>query len=57
MSFILVGNKCDMESERAVDTAEGERLAKENGLLFMETSAKTGVNVEKVCARRVCSYG
>jgi hypothetical protein len=31
-----------------VSTEEGERFAKENGLIFMETSAKTAFNVEEV---------
>jgi Ras-related protein Rab-2A len=30
-----------------VSTEEGERFAKENGLIFMETSAKTAFNVEE----------
>jgi Ras-related protein Rab-2A len=30
-----------------VSTEEGERFARENGLIFMETSAKTAVNVEE----------
>mmetsp|Transcript_7157 Transcript_7157/g.9948 ORF Transcript_7157/g.9948 Transcript_7157/m.9948 type:complete len:216 (+) Transcript_7157:30-677(+) len=47
MSFILVGNKCDMESERAVSYEEGERFAKDNDLIFLETSAKTAYNVEE----------
>jgi len=47
MSFILVGNKCDMESERAVSYEEGERFARENDLIFLETSAKTAYNVEE----------
>lgn len=31
-----------------MSTEEGERFAKENGLIFMETSAKTAFNVEEV---------
>jgi len=46
MSFILVGNKCDMEVDRAVSYEEGERFAKQNDLVFVETSAKTAYNVE-----------
>jgi len=46
MSFILVGNKCDMEGERQVSYEEGERFARENDLIFLETSAKTAYNVE-----------
>ena len=30
-----------------MSTEEGERFARENGLIFMETSAKTAVNVEE----------
>jgi hypothetical protein len=38
-----------------VSTEEGEQFAKENGLVFMETSAKTAHNVEDVsCDRRPC---
>jgi hypothetical protein len=47
MTFILVGNKCDMESERAVSFEEGERFATENNMIFLETSAKTALNVEE----------
>uniref|UniRef100_A0A8C4THR9 small monomeric GTPase n=1 Tax=Erpetoichthys calabaricus TaxID=27687 RepID=A0A8C4THR9_ERPCA len=44
--IMLLGNKSDMSSERVIKQEEGERLAKEYGVPFMETSAKTGVNVE-----------
>jgi len=46
MVIILVGNKCDMESRRKVRYDEGEAFAKEHGLLFIETSAKTATNVD-----------
>ena len=49
MTIMLIGNKCDLAHRRAVSTEEGEQFAKENGLLFMETSAKTAQNVEEVC--------
>ncbi|MHA1733217.1 MAG: Rab family GTPase [Promethearchaeota archaeon] len=46
-SFILIGNKKDLEEIRNVDTAEGEKLAGEiKASAFVETSAKTGENVE-----------
>lgn len=48
MKILLVGNKCDLEQRRQVSTEEGERFAKENDLIFMETSAKTAFNVEEV---------
>jgi len=44
--IMLLGNKCDMTAERLVRTEDGERLAKEYNTAFMETSAKTGMNVE-----------
>lgn len=44
--IMLLGNKCDMANERTVRTEDGARLAKEYGVAFMETSAKTGMNVE-----------
>jgi len=33
---------------RQVSTEEGNNFAKENGLLFLETSAKTSENVDDV---------
>ena len=45
MFLILVGNKCDLVEERVISTEEGENLAQELGLTYMETSAKTGENV------------
>ena len=44
---ILIGNKCDWEEKRAVSTEQGQALADELGIPFMEVSAKTNVNVEK----------
>merc|ERR1712093_382729 len=46
MTIMLIGNKCDDEEKRAVTTEEGESFAKQHGLLFLETSAKTAHNVE-----------
>ncbi|PNY06391.1 ras-related protein RABB1b-like, partial [Trifolium pratense] len=47
MTITLIGNKCDLSHRRAVSKEEGEQFAKENGLLFMEASAKTAQNVEE----------
>ncbi|CAO3612158.1 unnamed protein product [Cunninghamella echinulata] len=44
--MILVGNKCDLESERQVSSQEGFDLAKEFGCPFLETSAKQRTNVD-----------
>lgn len=51
MVIMLVGNKCDRENRRAVSTEEGEAFAREHGLLFIETSAKTRVNVDQAFTR------
>jgi GTPase KRas protein len=45
--LILVGNKCDKVMERAVSREEGMDLAKKLNCEFVETSAKTCVNVER----------
>merc|ERR1712185_544013 len=47
MTIMLIGNKCDDEDKRAVSFEEGEAFAKQHGLLFLETSAKTAHNVEE----------
>ena len=44
---ILIGNKCDWEEKRVVTTQRGEELARELGIPFIETSAKSNINVEK----------
>lgn len=51
---MLIGNKSDLESKRAVSYEEGEAFAKANGLFFMETSAKTSANVEEVRRTEFC---
>ena len=43
--LILVGNKIDLESNRVVSRDEGEALAQKLTLTYIETSAKTGENV------------
>ncbi|XP_010838122.1 PREDICTED: ras-related protein Rab-26, partial [Bison bison bison] len=44
--LMLLGNKVDSAQERAVKREDAEKLAKDYGLPFMETSAKTGLNVD-----------
>lgn len=46
VAIMLLGNKADMNQERVIKCEDGERLAKEYNVAFMETSAKTGMNVE-----------
>lgn len=42
---LLVGNKVDLASKKAVTTEEGQALAEEFGIPFIETSAKHSTNV------------
>mmetsp|Transcript_34368 Transcript_34368/g.40137 ORF Transcript_34368/g.40137 Transcript_34368/m.40137 type:complete len:211 (+) Transcript_34368:55-687(+) len=43
---LLVGNKCDLESQRQVSYEEGKKFADQLGIKFIETSAKNSVNVD-----------
>eukprot|EP00743_Colponemidia_sp_Colp-15_P000747 GILK01000826.1.p1 GENE.GILK01000826.1~~GILK01000826.1.p1 ORF type:complete len:205 (+),score=29.79 GILK01000826.1:166-780(+) len=45
-SKLLVGNKCDMATEKAVDTDTAKRFADNLGIPFLETSAKNATNVD-----------
>ena len=59
MVIMLIGNKADLEKRRAVSTEEGRQFAEKNGLVFMETSAKTAANVEEAfvqTARQIYSH-
>lgn len=44
----LVGNKSDLSSSREITEEEGRRQAEELGVLFSETSAKTGSNIKEL---------
>lgn len=46
--LFLVGNKCDDEESRQVSSKQGELLAQELGVPFLESSAKSGYNVSEV---------
>ena len=54
----MAGNKRDLDDQRDVSFEEADAFAKENGLQFLETSAKTGESVEEVvCTRRALNKG
>ena len=56
---ILIGNKKDLEEHRQVKFEEGQKLAEDNNLLFLETSAKTAENVNEcfvISAERILEH-
>ena len=49
IKVFLIGNKNDLEEKREVSEEKAKRFNKEYGLnMFLETSAKTGINAQKV---------
>ncbi|KAL0909078.1 hypothetical protein M5K25_023602 [Dendrobium thyrsiflorum] len=44
--IMLVGNKSDLEDQRAVSTEDAKEFAQKEGLFFLETSALEATNVE-----------
>lgn len=47
--FLLVGNKSDLQEKRKVTLAEAQARSQQWGVPYVETSAKTKENVDKVC--------
>lgn len=45
---LLVGNKCDLASSRKVSVEQAQQRAAQWGVGYVETSAKTRTNVDKV---------
>lgn len=48
MVMALAGNKADLLEARKVATEEAQQYARENGLFFIETSARTATNVNDI---------
>lgn len=46
--FLLVGNKSDLDDRRQVSADEAKVRAEQWGVCYVETSAKTRANVDKV---------
>ena len=46
--IILVGNKCDLEEYRQVQSSDAQRLAEEWKVKYFETSAKNKTNINKI---------
>ena len=47
VAAVLVGNKCDLTSQRAISRETGERFAAQYSMPFFEASAKVRLNVEE----------
>jgi Ras-related protein Rab-1A len=45
---MLVGNKSDLNSKRVVEITRGQELADNMKIPFVETSAKSAENVDKI---------
>jgi small GTP-binding protein len=46
--MVLVGNKSDLNDKRVISVDEGRELAEKYNMIFFETSAKTGENVDLI---------
>lgn len=51
--LVLVCNKIDLYEKRVVSKNEGMKLAKDNDMIYIETSAKTNSNVHEMFTRPV----
>ena len=51
--LVLIGNKNDLNESREVSYEEGLKFAEKNKMLFFETSAKNGVNIENIFKKSV----
>ena len=54
--IILVGNKMDLDDRRKVEKSEALEYANSNNLLFAETSAKSGENIEDIFIRIIKKF-
>ena len=46
--IILVGNKCDLEEYRQVQSSDAQRLAEEWRVKYFETTAKNKININRI---------
>lgn len=51
---LLVGNKLDLESMRAVSRDEAQSWARDRGMMYLEASAKDKTGVEAAFEELVC---
>jgi GTPase SAR1 family protein len=52
---MIIGNKSDLDSERAVEHALASSKITELGLTYMEVSAKTGNNIKEFFKELACT--
>lgn len=51
---MIVGNKSDLDGERAVETSLASSKIEELGLTYMQVSAKTGHNIKQFFKQLAC---
>ena len=51
--LVLIGNKTDLEEQRVISKERGEKLAKENNMIFFETSALNGNGIEEAFEKSI----
>ena len=52
-NIFLIGNKIDLNNERAISRINGETLANNLGLKYYETSSKINLNINEVFSRMI----
>ena len=55
----LIGNKSDQNSSRKVEESEAQQFAKDKNLIYLETSAKSDENIQKLfyyCVYKLIKY-
>ena len=45
---VIIGNKCDLENERSINSKEASIFAERNNVSFLECSAKNKININKI---------
>ena len=53
VQMVLIGNKNDLEESRVITKERGEELARENRMMFFETSALNGNGVEEAFQKSI----
>ena len=53
VQMVLIGNKSDLEESRVITKERGEELARENRMMFFETSALNGNGVEEAFQKSI----